>query len=168
MKKLALGLLLVLLLTVSCKNTSPTGVKPSNEVLQDVFDLINEARAHARQCGNREFPAVAKLKYNRLLEIAAQKHSEDMNSTGILSHDSPPNAKHYPQGTKTITRVRKEGYQPAIVLENIGRGQTTAKQIVNEWLASPDHCKSIMSSEITETGLGHSGIFWAEDFAKPN
>ena len=168
MKKLILAVSLIVLSTVSCFGNLPSNnSKPDTASLQEVFGLINEARAHTRQCGSKSFPPAPALSYNRLLAIAAQNHSEDMAASKTVSHETPENAIHYPKGSKTIERIRHEGYQPAIVMENIAGGQSTAKQVVGEWLASPSHCSSIMSPRVSETGLGRSGNYWTQVFAEP-
>ncbi len=150
----------------SCTSKEVTH-KPNTVVLNEVFNLINQARAEARLCGTKSFLAVPKLSYNNLLAKSAQNHSVDMNDADVLSHLSPANSKYYSAGATAIQRIQKEGYQPILIAENIAHNQLTAEELVADWLASPSHCASIMNSTITETGLGHSGTYWTQDFAKP-
>ncbi len=41
--------------------------------------------------------------------------------------------------------MREVGYQFKSVAENICKGQTSPRQVVDSWMNSPDHCHSIMN-----------------------
>ncbi len=166
MKYFSLIIILVLVLA-SCTKTQQPEQKPDSIIKNEVFNLINSARASARTCGSKRFPAVPKLSYNNQLAKAAQNHSIDMDSSGKLSHLSPANSQFYSQASTAIERIQQEGYRPIIIEENIAHNQTTAEKLVDDWLASPSHCASIMNSIVSETGIGHAGLYWTQDFAKP-
>ena len=95
-----------------------------------------------------------------------------MAAAGKMTHHTPNGAIHYSPGTKPSERVQKEGYDWRAVGENIARGQTSAEQVVTDWLESPGHCANIMKSTFTEIGLGYKKSangtpYWTQDFAAP-
>lgn len=167
MKYFSIVLIALGLVLASCTPTEKQEHKPNTVLLTDVFNLINDARAVARTCGKKSFPAVPKLNYNNQLAKAAQNHSIDMNKTGVLSHLSPAGSSHYTAGTTALKRIQAEGYQAIVIRENIAHGQTSAQDVVAAWLASPSHCESLMNISITQTGLGHDGTYWTQDFGQP-
>jgi uncharacterized protein YkwD len=112
---------------------------------KEMLGLINRARSTARQCGNKNYPAVSPLNWNKLLEAAAASHSEDMARHNFLSHTGS-------DGLNVSDRVSTEGYAWRSIGENIAAGYGTAKAVVDGWLSSPGHCANIMSSTYSELG----------------
>lgn len=58
--------------------------------------------------------------------------------------------------------------------ENVAASQTTARQVVQEWLSSPVHCAALMRAELTEMGVAYAvnlksdaGIYWSQKLAFP-
>ena len=110
-----------------------------------LLNAINEARAQARSCGAEPFGAVAPLQWNTLLGQAAAGHASDMASKGYFSHTGS-------DGSSSADRIRATGYQPRYHGEILAHPQGThsrADQVVAQsmasWLASPGHCRVIMS-----------------------
>ena len=71
-------------------------------------------------------------------------------------------------------RVRAAGYLKQLVGENIAYGPVTAKEAVQGWLASRDHCENLMDPRFTEIGIalapgsaGRHGLFWVQVLAAP-
>jgi len=108
--------------------------------------LINNARAQARSCGNTQFAATTALVWNNVLAVAASKHSADMAEHNFFSHTGS-------NGSSASQRVTLEGYSWFTVGENIAAGRDTAEQTVNDWLASPGHCRNIMNPAFTEVAV---------------
>jgi uncharacterized protein YkwD len=181
MKKLLWLALLAALALTACKQTQPAcspGEHPTLPAgsyaaeLEKVLALTNEARAHERLCGDVCYHPTTPLNRDSRLDQAAGKHAEDMAATGVLSHDTPAGAVNYPVGWDPGQRITHEGYTWSRYGENIAAGQTTAEQVVGDWLDSPGHCANIMNPNFRDIGLGYKTaaggtVYWAQDFGTP-
>ena len=160
-------LLTILTFLVACGG-SP---KPLTPELRELLNLINEVRASGTTCkkgGEHSMPAVAPLTENALLARAAQWHAEDMAAAGRLEHDTPAGAIHFKPGTTPGQRILNVGYQASATAENIAHGQTSPRQVLDDWLQSTDgHCEALMSPTYKHAGLGKSGNYWVLDMAAP-
>lgn len=110
-----------------------------------LLHAINEARAQARSCGAESFAAVPPLQWNTQLGQAAAGHASDMASNGFFSHTGS-------NGSSSADRIRATGYQPRYhgeILAHPQGGHSRPDQVVAQsmasWLASPGHCRVIMS-----------------------
>lgn len=163
--------LMSLLVLVACGRTPP--VSPStrptglNSELQTLLSLVNEARTVQRECGSKTFVATEALVLNDKLTLAAQKHSQDMDVTGKLSHTTPSGALNYSSGTTFDARIKQEGYTFKTAGENVAWGFSTPESVFKAWLESEGHCRNIMNPAFTEIGLGKTGSYWAQSFAAP-
>lgn len=146
---------------------SPPGAADAPAVTRRVLELVNEARAQARRCGRKKFPAASPLGYSAVLERAALAHAQDMAAHGYMGHEGR-------DGSKPSDRVSRAGYDWRSVAENVAAGQTSAEEVVKTWLASSSHCASLMDGRYTETGVAYAvepaserGIYWAQVFGRP-
>jgi uncharacterized protein YkwD len=144
--------------------SSPDPVATAVEV--EVGRLVNQARASARTCGTTSYPAVPALAINDLLVRSARAHSQDMAANGYFSHTGL-------DGSQPWDRMSAAGYAWSAAGENIAAGQPTAQQVMNAWLSSSGHCANIMSSSVTEIGVGHAysasapyGHYWTQNFGR--
>lgn len=86
------------------------------------------------------------------LELASQRHSEDMVARRFFEHDTP-------EGRDPQQRMLAAGYPSnnALTGENIawaaGR-RASPFQVVDLWMHSPPHRENILRREFTEIGLG--------------
>ncbi|HTH83130.1 MAG TPA: CAP domain-containing protein [Mucilaginibacter sp.] len=122
-----------------------------------LLNLVNGVRASGCTCGTTHMPAVPLLTWNELLAKSALNHSQDMNTTGIFSHDSS-------DGTSFSSRITAAGYKWHAAGENIAMGQKTEQEVFNVWLQSEGHCDNIMSSSFKEMGAAKVGSYWTLDF----
>jgi uncharacterized protein YkwD len=136
-------------------------------VSREVLELVNQARAKRRRCGWKRLDAVPSLALSDALERAARAHAQDMAERRILSHAGR-------DGSSPGERATRSGYRWRAVAENIAGGQTTAEQVVAEWLGSPKHCANLMSPDYSELGVGYAvepkselKTYWAQLFAAP-
>lgn len=139
-------------------------VVPSPAYAQDVLRLTNAARASARTCGGQSFAATGPLSANPRLDAAAAAHATDMAQRNYFSHDSL-------DGRSPGDRITAAGYRWGGYAENIAAGHTTPAEVVDGWLASPGHCRNLMSPSYTELGVGRAtsssatyGTYWVQDF----
>lgn len=133
--------------------TAPSGSSSLDQDRQQVFELVNQARAQAG------LPAYT---YNDTLQNEAQAYAEKMNSEDFFSHVAP-------DGQTLVDRAHQSGYyQPDgrsyYYGENIAVGQTSPQQVMTDWLNSPDHRAAILSKTYKEIGIGRSGNYWVQEF----
>ena len=115
----------------------------------EVISLTNQRRRDAG-CGS--------LEPDGRLARAAQAHASDMNEKGYFDHVSR-------DGRRFEQRVRAAGY-PRPGAENIAKGQTSAGQVVKEWMASPSHRSAMLTCAFTTIGVARSGNYWVQEFGK--
>jgi uncharacterized protein YkwD len=137
------------------------------DVAARILALTNEARSRPRKCGARMFEAAAPVAPNPLLDRAAAIHAGDMAQHSYLEHEGRDAAS-------PADRVDRAGYRWRSVGENIASGQTTPEEVVQEWLASPTHCATLMNPGFTHMGVAYAvdvnseaGIYWAQVFGRP-
>jgi uncharacterized protein YkwD len=115
----------------------------------EVITLTNQRRREAG-CGA--------LQPDARLTRAAQAHASDMAENGYFSHNSR-------DGRRFEHRVRAAGY-PRPGAENIAKGQTSAAQVVREWMASPSHRSAMLTCGFTTIGVARVGNYWVQEFGK--
>lgn len=99
------------------------------------------------------------LEYDPKLCAAAAGHSQDMDSLGFFSHESPV------EGKKTFTdRAAKAGTTASG--ENIYTGSGSPADALRAWFLSPGHHKNMFNSENTRQGLGRVGRYWTQMFGR--
>ncbi|MGH8142203.1 MAG: CAP domain-containing protein, partial [Steroidobacteraceae bacterium] len=141
--------------------------EPSAALAATVLAQINAARAVARRCGTRLFPAAPPLRLNALLTRAAAAHARDMLEHDYFSHTGS-------DGSTPGHRIMRAGYRYHLAGENIAFGQQDATQAVQAWLESPGHCANIMDRGFRDMGVayisntrGAPRIYWVQDFGAP-
>ncbi|MBC7804408.1 MAG: CAP domain-containing protein [Candidatus Parcubacteria bacterium] len=129
-----------------------------------VLELVNQARARPRRCGEKDFAAAAPLRWNGKLAEAARQHSEDMARHDYFNHRGR-------DGDGPAERVARAGYRYRIVAENIAAGQVRPEDAVAEWIKSPGHCANLMHPLVTEMGSAYAvdrasamGVYWTQAF----
>lgn len=134
---------------------SPEPAAPKREpvsvggTMGEVISLTNQRRREAG-CGD--------LSPDGRLTRAAQGHASDMNEKGYFDHVSR-------DGRRFEQRVRAAGY-PRPGAEIIAKGQTSASQVVREWMASPSHRSAMLTCAFTTVGAARSGNYWVQEFGK--
>jgi uncharacterized protein YkwD len=134
---------------------------------QRVLDLINQARATPRVCGNRKYNAARPLRWNDRLAAASLAHAEDMARGNYFSHTGR-------DGSNPAQRVERAGYRYRSIGENIAGGQLKPEDAVAGWLKSPPHCANLMNGAYSEMGVAYAvnsksemGVYWAQEFGAP-
>jgi uncharacterized protein YkwD len=139
----------------------------AQEAGQRVLDLVNQARATPRQCGNRLFNAARPVRWNNLLAEASRLHAEDMARYSYLSHSGR-------DGSDPSQRVERAGYRYRATGENIAAGQMKPEDAVAGWVKSPGHCANLMNPAFSEMGAAYAvdsrsemGVYWTQAFGTP-
>ncbi len=93
---------------------------------------------------------LAPLVDNTLLDLAAQRHAEDMTAAGYFSHDSA-------DGRSFDQRIQAVGYAGSSLAENIawgGGSLGTPRRVVSGWMNSPGHRDNILNGALRDSGVG--------------
>lgn len=122
---------------------------------------MNMARQQGRSCGNAgQFSAAQPVSWNEQLERAAHRHASDMQRNNFFNHKGS-------DGSRVGARTTDAGYRWSEVGENLALGHDTASEVILDWLDSPGHCKTIMSSAYTQMGAAKVGSLWVLVVASP-
>lgn len=132
-----------------------------------ILDLINQARATPRYCGNELFHAAPPVRWHETLAESSLQHSEDMARHDYFSHSGR-------DGSQPWQRVERAGYSYSTTGENIAAGYKTPEDAVAGWVKSPGHCANLMNPEFTDMGAAVAvnrrskmGLYWTQEFATP-
>lgn len=93
---------------------------------------------------------LAPLRRNALLELASQRHSQDMADQDFFAHVTPG-------GADPGDRVRATGYALPWVGENLlwgAEADATPVKALEGWMKSPGHRDAILTPQFTEVGVG--------------
>ena len=132
-----------------------------------LLELINSARGQARMCGKYAQPATEPLSWNDALASAAESHSRAMASGNFFAHRDK-------DGRIPGDRAELAGYSASLFGENLAAAHISAHQVLDGWLASPDHCANLMNPHFRELGAAYArddnsdaGIYWTAVFGAP-
>jgi uncharacterized protein YkwD len=122
------------------------------------------ARVNAERAAARRPPLVLDPRLNE----SAQRHAEDMLRRSYYNHVSP-------EGTTLGDRVRKSGYDPHLVAENIARGPYTVAEAMDNWMQSREHRGNLLQPALRDLGVGIAvgrnsvgyTVLWVQDFGAP-
>ena len=126
--------------------------------INNTLQIVNTYRKMGYQCGANYYPPAEPVKWNDLLEMAAFQHSDDMRRRDYFSHSGS-------DGSRAGDRIKSVGYLWKVYGENIAEGYDSEKEVIDDWMESPSHCKNIMNPEFKEMAIGISGDFWTQNFA---
>ena len=144
---------------IFARDTAP--LRDLQRVRAEVLARINAERRRA---------SLPPLLLNPRLELAAQRHAEDMLTRSYFAHRAP-------DGKTVRERARRAGYEWQAIGENLAEGQQTPAEAVEGWMRSAGHRENILNRTYTETGVGlsvgrdpHNGeyrILWVQTFGLP-
>ncbi len=122
-----------------------------------MLQLVNEVRQNGCQCGGTYYSPVPTVTWNTNLELAAYNHSSDMYKNDYFSHTSL-------DGATAGDRIQKAGYAWTAFGENIGKGYSTERSVIEAWIQSEGHCKNLMKKQYKEVGVARVGAYWTQAF----
>nr|WP_246381635.1 CAP domain-containing protein [Prauserella isguenensis] len=127
--------------------TTTTGDR-TDQPLEDLAQYVNEERVLAGCSPARVAPELGE---------SAEAHSDDMSRQGRLSHNSS-------DGTSFEERVESHGYDDPAA-ENLAMGVTSARAVVDNWMAQDAHSANITDCDVTALGVGlnENGWYWTLD-----
>jgi len=117
-----------------------------DELREDLYLMINVIRMNN---------GVSKLKKDEKLELAAQKHAEDMIKRHYLSH-------YTPEGKSVFDRLKDVGYNYYVAGENIFEANrlqyldpmNMSKVVIDGWMNSKMHRENLLNPAYEEIGIG--------------
>ncbi|THF84657.1 CAP domain-containing protein [Cohnella fermenti] len=121
----------------------------AKEPKEQVLALVNLERERA---------GLAPLRAERRLGEMASVKAEEMDSRNYFSHRSPTFGSPFEMMTAFGIRYRVAG-------ETIAQGQDRPAEVVEQWMASPQHRANLLSAEFAETGIGYYNGKWVQEFA---
>jgi uncharacterized YkwD family protein/spore coat assembly protein SafA len=133
----------------------PLPNQAEKNIEEEVVDLVNIERSKA---------GLVPLSIDWQVSRVAKYKSEEMRDKNYFSHTSPNYGSPF-----DMLKAFNISYKSAG--ENIAKGQTTAKAVVNSWMNSEGHRKNILSPTFTHLGVGYASgngsTFWTQLFIKP-
>lgn len=117
---------------------------------QEVVRLVNEIRLRN---------GLGELRHNWELSRVARYKSQDMHDNRYFSHTSPVYGSPFQM-------MKNFGIKYRSAAENIARGQSSPKAVVDAWMNSSGHRANILNSSFTEIGVGYvlDGHYWTQMF----
>ena len=129
---------------------------------------INQYRAKGANCHTAgQFDPARPLVWNVLLLQAATGHSQEMAAKNYFSHTSL-------DGRTMLNRINATGYIWSSIGENIAASSSTVIAVVDGWMASDNHCATIMKTTFRDVALtcvasstNKYGAYWTMDVGAP-
>lgn len=119
----------------------PAGAEPVREFAQMVS-------------GFRAQQGLGPVKTNPKLELAAERHAQDMARRGFFSHTGS-------NGSSLGQRAKRAGYRYCLIAENIAKGQKSAGEAMQSWMASQGHRRNMLHRRVREVGVARApGNVW--------
>lgn len=126
------------LLTSAIKSNFPAVLGISANISnQELLILTNQQRQ------NNNLPP---LTDNSELDQAAANKAADMFSKNYWAHDAP-------DGTTPWTFIKAAGYNYIYAGENLARGFSSASDVINAWMNSPEHRQNVLSPNYQNVGF---------------
>lgn len=116
----------------------------------EVVRLVNEIRAEN---------GLNTLSINQQLTNLARMKSQDMHDKHYFDHTSPTYGSPFDM-------MHSFGITYRAAAENIAKGQSTPKEVVDAWMNSAGHRKNILGASYTQIGVGYlaNGNYWTQMF----
>lgn len=122
-----------------------------------ISQLEQEACSHVNAI--REANGLSSLTIDQSLCSGARIKSRDMNQRQYFNHTSPV------YGTP-FQMMKLLGISYTSAGENIAKGYTDAKAVVDAWMRSSSHRANILSSGYTSMGIGYWNGYWTQWFTR--
>ncbi len=81
------------------------------------------------------------------IDVAAQRHAEDLVARGYYDHRSP-------EGAGVLERLEASGFHARIAAENLARGPFSPPDAVARWMLSSGHRANLLSPRVDRIGAG--------------
>ena len=135
------------------KENDKTADQHDSEQAKEVLKLVNTERAKQK---------LEALTLDTKLNNVAQLKAEDMRNNNYFDHNSPTYGSPF-------DLMRSQGVNYRSAGENIAAGQTSAQQVMRDWMNSSGHRANIMNPNYTKLGVGYATggnmkFYWVQEF----
>lgn len=134
-------------------------IHPTDKDISDMLKKVNKLRTTGCFCDDQYMPAVGTLTWNATLYKSALGHAKQMNRHNFFAHYSV-------DGKDIGERLDEYGYRWQVAGENLGEGQKSFEEALEDWLDSKSHCQMLMNPKVDEMGLANHGRYWVQHFGK--
>lgn len=129
----------------------PVAIQNSTGVLGETGRLLNIERAKNGK---------SLLKQSALLNLAAKRHADDMVRNNYFAHRGL-------DGSIMSKRISRVGLRTCYAAENLARGQTTAAEVMRDWMNSPSHRRNNLANRPVHFGIAKTDKTWVLLFSAP-
>jgi len=129
---------------------------PPPQPVPSTDDVAQLLLAHNQVRGQRGLSA---LRLDARLCVSAQRVADACVRLGYLDHSA--------DGLTPWQRIQQVGYSYTSASENLAKGQRTAEEVVQSWLADPPHAANVFG-EWVDVGFARTQDVWAADYAIPS
>jgi uncharacterized protein YkwD len=143
------------ILRVTVTPSSGCTVQENSAFEAQVLSLVNAERAKK---------GVSPLARNDKLDVATQRHSNDMACNNFFDHTGS-------DGSSPWERMNQAGYDWIRAAENIAAGYSTPAAVVAGWMNSSGHKANILDPDLEDIGIAYAyksnsdwGHYWTTDF----
>lgn len=120
----------------------------ASQLEQEVLQLVNQARSSA---------GLNALEMDSALSNVAMAKAKDMHNNNYFDHNSPTYGSPFDM-------MRQFGISYRYAGENIAKGQSSAQQVMNDWMNSEGHRANILNGNYTKIGIAHYSGEWVQQF----
>lgn len=149
-------ILLISLVNVGLWNTTNN---PAPIEQKKILDAVNNIRKKGCYCGNKYLRPAQRLEWNELLYKSAYNQATDMSQHNFFAHYSH-------DGQDIGQRLDMVGYTWKVAGENLGEGQKSFEEVLEDWLKSYSHCTMLMNPKVNEMAVAKVGKYWVQHFGK--
>ncbi len=153
----AFALLFLVFSIVSCgadsSESDEAAAAPPAESQTEILVQTNLARSKGRMCGDTWYPAAGPVVWNAELEVAAARHSLDMDTNDFFAHEGS-------DSTTVGDRATDAGYNWQVVGENLSLNAIAYSVAIQGWIDSTSHCEALMRADFEELGVKRVGLYW--------
>jgi len=132
---------------------------PDQSIQQSMVNDVNKIRESGCYCGRKYMAPVQKVEWNNTLFQSAMTQAKDMRENNFFKHYSN-------DGLNIGERLKKAGYDWLVAGENLGEGQVTFEEVLEDWLKSYTHCTMLMHPRVEEMAVAREGRYWVQHFGK--
>ena len=133
-----------------------SGINPLTSKIQALADISNQELLNFTNEKRME-NGLPPLVVNEQLESAAYAKAEDMFAKDYWAHNSP-------DGTTPWFFIKGAGYEYVYAGENLAKGFTDSRDVVNAWMASESHKENLLSDKFVDVGFAvKTGKLGGED-----
>ncbi|MEO1013993.1 MAG: CAP domain-containing protein [Pseudomonadota bacterium] len=140
---------------------------PSTKLYQPPSNRLDPYTALSKINELRLANGVKPLTLDPLLAEAAHAHAADLARRDAISH-------YGVNGSTPVTRVASTGYDAVLTGENVATGYRDFDEVLDGWLHSPGHRKTLLLPDVVHVGLAlvydrnaSSRTFWTMVVAEP-